>query len=231
MAYNHYKRFSKNKGGEKGNKNPYSELNPHTLEAPVMRNDNIIVTSIDPGIVNCGIYTCAYNTKDNTHKSIFLKKMKFSGGENHFLESLSQFEELENEKKLFSSSHYIVIESQMAVNYDLVRMGQHIISYLITKTRNKGNRPLIIEIDSQQKTKSWNDYPKGLTKYQYKVWCTKKAIALLEERKSEYEKDYIYILKSAPKSDDMGDSVAQYYVFVDYLMGEYNRPSLPIKKY
>ena len=203
MAY-HYRKFSKNKNSD-GNKTPYSELNPHTLDSPIMKNE--------------------------TEKSIFLKKLTFNKGENHFLESLSQLETLENEKKLFSSSHYIVIEAQMSVNYSLVRMGQHIISYLLTKVRDKGNRPLIIEISSQCKTKEFEDYPKGLSKYQYKKWCTQKAIQLLEERKSEGEKDFIYILKTSKKSDDMGDSVAQYYAWLSYMLGEYNRPSLPIKKY
>ena len=230
MAYNHYKRFSKNKASE-GNKSPYSELNPHTLESPIMKNDNIIITSIDPGIVNCGIYTCAYNTTDKTHKSIFLKKLSFNKGNNHFLESLSEFETLENEKKLFSSSHYIIIEAQMSVNYDLVRMGQHLISYLLLKVKDQGNRPLIIEISPQCKTKSFSDYPKGLSKYQYKKWCTAKALELLQQRDLESEKDFIYILKHSRKSDDMGDTIAQYYAWISYIESEYNRPSLPIKKY
>jgi hypothetical protein len=149
MAFNSYKKFSKSKS--ENSKAPYSELNPHTIDAPVMRNKNIIITSIDPGIVNCGVYVCAYDTEKGTHRSIYLKKLVFNTGKNHYLQSFNQLEELEEKFSLFSRSHYIVIESQMTVNYDLVRMGQHLISYFMTKIKDRGNRPLLIEISSQSK--------------------------------------------------------------------------------
>ena len=227
MAHNHFKKFSK----AKSESLPYAELNPHTIEAPVMRNKNIIITSIDPGIVNCGIYTTAYDSETKKIKSIYLEKLVFNDGNNHYLNSLKKLEELENQHKLFSSSHYIVIESQMTVNYDLVRMGQHLISYFLTKLKNKGNRPLIIEITSQAKTKLL-DCPKGLSKYQYKKWCTSEAIKYLKEQgQGESEKDFIYKLESAKKSDDMGDSICQFLALIKIIEGEYNRPTLPVKRY
>jgi len=227
MSHNHFKKFSKNKTDSL----PYAELNPHTIEAPVMRNKNIIVTSIDPGIVNCGIYTTAYDSESKKIRSIYLEKLVFNDGDNHYLTSLRKLEELENQHKLFSSSHYIVIESQMTVNYDLVRMGQHLISYFLTKLKNKGNRPLIIEITSQAKTKLL-DCPKGLSKYQYKKWCTSEAIKSLKEKGQEdNEKDFIFKLQNAKKSDDMGDSISQFFALIKIIEGEYNRPTLPIKRY
>lgn len=223
MAYNHFKKFS----SDKGNKLPYAEINPHSLEAPVMKNKNIIITSIDPGIVNCGIYTGAYDTENKTHKSIYLEKLVFNRAVNHYLEALNKLEELEEKHKLFSSSHYIIVESQMTVNYDLVRMGQHLISYFLTKLKDRGNRPLVIEITSQAKTKLL-DCPKGLSKYQYKKWCTQEALKMVTEND---EPDYIFKLENAKKSDDMGDAICQYKAWIKIMEGEYNRPTLPIKKY
>ena len=51
MAYNRYKKFTANK--HLGNlKPPFCEFNAHDYEAPVMRSENMLITSIDPGIVN-----------------------------------------------------------------------------------------------------------------------------------------------------------------------------------
>lgn len=229
MAFNSYKKFSKKKQENKS-KSLFSELNPHTLEAPVMRNDNIIITSIDPGIVNCGVYVCAYNSKENSHRSIFLKRLEFNRSENHYLDSLNKLEELEDEFDLFSKSHYIVIESQMTVNYDLVRMGQHLISYFLTKLKDRGNRPLIIEISSQVKTRLLECPIKG-NKYEYKKWCVNEAIRRLNERKNkEEEKDFIFKIETKGKRDDISDAICQYYAFLKILGGEYSRPTLPVKR-
>lgn len=229
MAHNRFKKFSKD--GKKNN-TPYGELNPHTLEAPVMRNENIVITSIDPGIVNCGIYTTAYNTETKKIKSIYLEKLVFNRSNNHYLDSLSQLHELENKHKLFSSSHYILIESQMTVNYDLVRMGQHLISSFLNIVKNKGNRPIIIEISNQAKTQLIEEKkPKGLTKYQYKKWCTAQAMEFLRNKGGDSEEVYIHKLEHSKKADDMGDSVCQTIAFVKIMEGEYSRPTLPVKKY
>lgn len=228
MAHNRFKKFSKD---GKTNSVPYGELNPHKLEAPVMRNENIIITSIDPGIVNCGIYTGGYNSETKKIKSIYLEKLVFNKTNNHYLDSLRQLYELEEKHKLFSSSHYIIIESQMTVNYDLVRMGQHLISTFLNLVIDKGNRPLIIEISNQAKTQLIDEKkPKGLSKYQYKKWCTEQAINFLEKNGFD-EIAYIHKLKHSKKADDMGDSVCQFIAWIRILEGEYTRPTLPIKRY
>lgn len=230
MAHNRFKKYTKD--GKK-NTSPYGELNPHTLEGPVMRNENIIITSIDPGIVNCGIYTSAYNTETKKIKSIYLEKLVFNKTNNHYLDSLNQLYELENNYKLFSSSHYILIESQMTVNYDLVRMGQHLITTFLNIVKDKGNRPIIIEISNQAKTQLIDEKkPKGLTKYQYKKWCTEQAMEFLKNKgEIDVEGAYIYKLENSKKADDMGDSVCQLYAFIKIMEGEYSRPTLPIKRY
>ena len=121
-------------------------------------------------------------------------------------------DKLEEERKIFSSSHYIVIESQMAVSYDNTRMAQHLITYFTTKLKDKGNRPLVIEFNSQSKTRLLG-CPKGMKKHQYKKWCKEKAVELLKERNEEKEQKYIDIITKTKKADDMGDAVCQYYAW------------------
>lgn len=189
-------------------KPPFISYNPHDYEAPVLRNENMIITSIDPGIVNCGIYINCYNTKTSKKQSIYLARLEFNKGMDHYAESIKKLQELEKEHSYFSSSHYIVIESQMAISYQNTRMGQHLITFFMTFMKNKGNRPLIIEFNSQSKTRLLG-CPKGMKKPQYKIWCREKALEILESRKNDKESKFISCMKLAKKKDDMGDAVCQ----------------------
>jgi hypothetical protein len=66
-----------------------------------MRNQNILITSIDPGIVNCGVYVSCYNTKKKSHESLFLSRLTFNREKNHYVESLKQLNELEENHGFF----------------------------------------------------------------------------------------------------------------------------------
>lgn len=228
MSYRRQFRYSKaNPVGF--SKPPFAAFNPHSHESPVMRNENMIITSIDPGIVNCGVYVNCINTKEKTEKSLFLGKLEFNTGENHYVTSIEKFDELEEKQKFFSSSHYIVIESQMAVSYDNTRMAQHLITYFCTKLKNKGNRPIIIEFNSQSKTRLL-ECPKGMKKHQYKKWCKEKAVEILKSRKSKSEEKFIKILEVTKKADDMGDSVCQCMAWKMVLDGEAVKVPKPIMR-
>ena len=122
-------------------KPPFNAFNPHDYESPVLRNENMIITSIDPGI----------NTKTNAKKSLYLARLEFNKSTDHYTESIRKFQELEEKHSYFSSSHYIVIESQMALSYHNTRMGQHLLTFFMTMLKNRGNRPIIIELNSQSK--------------------------------------------------------------------------------
>jgi hypothetical protein len=217
MSYRRHYRYSKN-NATGAIKPPFASFNPHDYEAPVLRNENLIITSIDPGIVNCGLYINCINTKDFSQKSILLTKLEFNKGENHYVESLKKFTELEEKHKYFSSSHYIVIESQMAISYDNTRMGQHLISFFMTYLKNKGNRPLIIEFNSQSKTRLLG-CPKGLKKPEYKKWCKEKAVDLLKSRGKSEEK-FADFLEKAKKKDDLGDAICQCEAWLIVYKGE-----------
>lgn len=230
MAYRSYNKYGRNKQNKKiGNlKPPFCEFNVHDTEAPIVKNDNIIVTSIDPGIVNCGVYVSCYNLKEKSHKSLYLARLTFNKGENHYIESINQLEKLEQENNFFSASHYIVIESQMTVSYDNTRLSQHLITYFMSTLKNKGSKPLIIEITSQAKTKLLG-CPKGLTKYQYKKWATEKAIELLEDRGEDSENKYVQSITTNSKKDDKSDAICQYYAWIKIMEGDAMKPTMPVK--
>ncbi len=189
-------------------KPPFNAFNPHDYESPVLRNENMIITSIDPGIVNCGIYINCINTKTNAKKSLYLARLEFNKSTDHYTESIRKFQELEEKHSYFSSSHYIVIESQMAISYHNTRMGQHLLTFFMTMLKNSGNRPIIIEFNSQSKTRLLG-CPKGLKKPEYKVWCKEKAVELLKSRENDSEDKFINCLEKSKKKDDMGDAICQ----------------------
>jgi len=99
-------------------------------------------------------------------------------------------------------THYIIIESQMKMNYDMTRLCQHQISYLMALTRNQGFRPIIIELDAKIKSKI-HQAPK-MTKPQLKKWAVEKAIAILLARG---DKETARLISIAKKGDDHGDTV------------------------
>jgi hypothetical protein len=66
-----------------------------------------------------------------------------------------------------------------------------------------------------------------MKKPEYKKWCYKKAISLLEERDEEAEEKYIVCIESAKKKDDMGDSICQSeacYILMKSNLYDYPRP-------
>lgn len=228
-GYRRYAKFAKLQ--PVNGKPPYAVYNPHSHDSPVMNNDNILITSIDPGIKNCGVYVNCFNTKTKEHTSILLTRLDFSKSEtdNHYISCMKQFDELEREGEYFSKSHYIVVESQMTISYDNTRMGQHIITYFSTKFRNRGNMPHVIEFNSQAKTRMLG-CPKGMKKQDYKRWCKQKAIEFLKSRPNQkYEEEFAKKIKGSTKGDDMGDSVCQCYAWIMLLEGEH-RPQLPIRE-
>jgi len=227
-----YRRYAKlSKYQSVNGKPPYAVYNAHSHKSPVMNNENIIVTSIDPGIKNCGVYVNCFSTVTKENTSILLSRLDFSKSEedNHYVSCIKQLDELEKQHQYFSKSHYIVIEAQMTISYDNTRMGQHLITYFTTKLKNRGNMPHVIEFNSQAKTRMLG-CPKGMKKQQYKRWCKQKAIEILSSRPNKlHEDEFAKQIKGATKGDDMGDTVCQCHAWIMLLDGEH-RPQLPIKE-
>lgn len=228
-GYRRYAKFAKYQ--PVNGKPPYAVYNSHSHESPIMNNDNIIITSVDPGIKNCGVYVNCFNTTTKENTSILLTRLDFSKSneDNHYVSCIKQLDDLEKQHQYFSKSHYIVIESQMTISYDNTSMGQHLITYFMTKLKNRGNMPHVIEFNSQAKTRMLG-CPKGMKKQQYKRWCKQKAIEFLGTRRNqEHEEVFSRKIKTATKGDDMGDTVCQCYAWIMLLEGD-NKPQLPVKE-
>lgn len=228
MSYRHYKKYGK-KNPVESHKPPFAVFSAHDEKSPLMRNNNMIITSIDPGIYNCGIYVCCYNNVEKTYQSLYLDRLNFKDETgNYYDKSIKILDKIQEKHQFFSSSHYIIIESQMAISYNNTRMGQHLITYFTTRYSNRGNRPLVIEFNSQSKTRLLN-CPK-MKKYEYKKWCRNKAVSLLKERNNDSEKKFIDCLLVSKKADDMGDTICQLYAWVITLEGKSLELPLPHKQ-
>jgi hypothetical protein len=207
---------------------PYLEYNPHTGKAPIMKNQNILVVSIDPGVTNCGIYVGYYDTVTEIHKTLHLERLEFNDGINPYISSLEKLDEMEKDYCYFSAAHYIVIESQMHNVTLNTRMCQHLITYFITKYKDKGNKAIVVEIAAQAKYRLLG-CPMGLDKADRKRWSPKRAIELLEERECEDELIHITEIRSSTKRDDMADALCQYHAFFKMLNGEFGKPTMPTR--
>ena len=101
-----------------------------------------------------------------------------------FTESVRILDSIEKETGIFSNSHFILVEGQMSFNTSMFKLGQHLLTYFITRYRNTGVNPIVIEYSSQCKTKLLK-CPKGMPKKgkgSYKEWCVGKALSILKER-------------------------------------------------
>lgn len=215
-----YRQFRTNKNISNSQK-PYQIFDPHTENSPVLRNNNIIIVSIDPGIVNCGLYIGYYNIITKERSSLYMARLTFNKSNNYYIESINQLKKLEEENNYFSSAHFILIESQMSISYNNTRMGQHLISVMCSMLKDKGNRPLILEYNSQIKTKLLN-CPKKMKKPDYKKWCKEKAKEMLASNTNkEHEKSFIENLNKG-KCDDMGDAVCQYFTWIKIMEDKEN---------
>lgn len=200
------------KKGEKLSSTPYSTFNPHSGE-PVIPSTQYFGTSfvnaafIDPGVRNCAIRFSQYDLSTKQIKTLRQLKIDFVqpdekvGKETQYYAGSLRQLAVYNED--FRWCHYIIIESQLRTNYDMTRMGQHLITHLLMTVADQGFRPLIIEIDSRVKTQMLGA-PPGMDKPQRKKWCLSKAIEII---KSRGESEVLALLTKPGKRDDHGDVI------------------------
>lgn len=218
---------------------PYITFNPHILKPLVSSKEfgtsNFLVgVFVDPGIKNCAIRIAHYDLDtgakttrlqlnfDFTHESLTTEFVTTGYGiDTIYYTNVSKA--LDEYSELFRWAHYIVIESQLPINYDLVRMSQHITTYLMMTVKDKGFRPLIIEIDPKLKSRMLGAPPK-MTKPQLKVWCKNKAVAILRERGDTVTADMI---EKVRKGDDHGDTVCYEEIWWMILRDGLNTPPIP----
>jgi hypothetical protein len=199
-------------------------------------SDTLIGIFVDPGKINCGVRICSNNLITGKITTIMQRSFNFMDkdiekieGDDvttvHYSNMLKLFEEF---IPLFQNSHYIVIERQLRQNYSMIRFSQHLITYFMYVTKNKGLKPLIYEMDSSLKTRFLNAPPFGKNKKARKNWNIQKAMEILEERE---DLECLKLLKSLKttgtnKADEAADTVSMCEVFWNMLKsGEHGIPS------
>lgn len=208
---------------------PYDTYNPHTLQ-PLVHSEvlesgsNYLVGAfIDPGIKNCAIRIAKKDLLTDKVTTIMQMKFDFTTEEGvcHYVSSISILDRYIEE---FRWCHYIVMERQMTINYDLVRFSQHLITYFSMRVKNLGFRPLIIEINSKMKSHLLGGKLK-MTKPELKKWCRDKAIEILTERDDTIA---LNVLLKAKKQDDHGDVVCYEKVWWGIIQDGLQKPPIPI---
>jgi len=224
---------------------PYLIFNPHSLEPLIPTEDGTLNgIFIDPGIKNFAIrivnydpttYNCTTITQNKIDLTTYSSQLNYVcknivsedneyKSDTEYFNNLSKF--LKEIEHLLVPAHYIVIESQVSWNYDMVRLSQHLITYLMTSLKDVGNRPLIIELSSKVKTRKLGAVGK-MDKRQTKQWCIKKAKEIMTDRNDRVMLD---ILNKKGKCDDHSDVICMEYAWWLILEDGFNKPPVPKSK-
>jgi hypothetical protein len=214
MSYRRLGRF--NKKGPTNVKAPYMVFNPHDGEFPLMNDKSVSafygrpdetfvqIAAIDPGIKNCGV--CIERRWSSGHvETVMLARINFLVGDLPTADTIYytySIRELRKYLPVLELCQYILIESQLPVNYDMVRMSSHLITFLMMSLENKGCKPMICEVDAYFKSRILNAPPK-LKKPELKKWCRDYMLERYKERGDELSHN---LLKSAKKFDEISDT-------------------------
>jgi hypothetical protein len=201
-------KFANLKNSIVANENKYAVFNPHTLEPVVPHRNKIIGVFIDPAIKTCALRVAEHDISTGNVRTMLQTLLDFRCRENDFATpGTSCFNNssliLSNYEDYFRNSHYIILEHQCKkANPNVVRMSQHLISFIMGVVRDTGLRPLIIEIDGRLKSSMLG--LKRMPKPELKKTTTKIAVNILKERG---EIELAEFLEKPGKKDDMGDTV------------------------
>ena len=216
-------RFTSLKSSIINNAHKYAIFNPHTLP-PIVREginkNKIIAIFIDPAVKTCALRvsqkdlnTGLITTKLQTLLDFRCQENDFAtDGTSYYSNCISMLDEYLD---YFINSHYIVIEHQYCsvASYNVIRIEQQLITYLLMVTKDKGKRPLILEIDPKLKTTMMGVNTNRKLKKEGKTLkkeTTKLALNILRERGEEDSADTIEKLS---KKDDHGDTICYDYMF------------------
>lgn len=120
---------------------------------------------------------------------------------------------LDRYREWYPTIHMVLVEKQMAINYKMVRLSQHVITYFHCILKDSPLLPSIYEVDAKLKTQMLGA-PKGLTKPEVKKWAIAKADDILTIRNDVVGKD---IIKKINKKDDLSDTIVQLEAYFLYI--------------
>ncbi len=208
---------------EKHKKLPYLIHDPHTISLNNRKWEKYRrFVSIDPGGLRRTSRSFALRIEKRPMDpngeiiSEVFDVVKFTHPDDEQLEqnSISQIypritSYLDRYKEYYLQSHVIIIEQQLHINYQSMRVMQHVISYFTILLANANLMPWIIEIDSKLKTRMLNS-PPNLNDNGIKKWSIDMANTILILREDEKS---IKIMKENKKKDDLADSILQIEAF------------------
>ena len=175
---------------------------------------HITIVSLDPGITNLGIRIerrpfghDVWKVEPLQFANTCYKQFKTNTQTNSSALYRSITEYLKSLNDDIMCAHIILIEKQLPVNYHMVRVSQHLITYFMMILTSSNIHPLIVEIDSTGKTKILGA-PKLTSKRQVKDWSVEKALQLSYIRQDWFS--FMAILNATRnKSDDLADTLVQ----------------------
>ncbi len=187
---------------------------PHTESITKRQWDQeaYCVISIDPGIRHFAIRIETRPMIDRNYfhpqTNILVKKdfkdfLTGETGENRLYFEVNLF--LDQYREWFPKVHLVLVEKQMPINYKMVRLSQHVITYFHCVLKNLPLLPSILEVDPKLKTQLLGA-PKGLNKPEVKKWAVMKALEILSIREDNTAID---IINRITKKDDLSDVVVQ----------------------
>lgn len=160
------------------------------------------IISIDPGIVNLAV-RIEIRKDQNVYTEILTKhKLKCKNEENIYINLINILLTYEN---YYKNCHFIIIEKQVKMNQNMIKLSQHIISFFLMNTRQNIFKPIIIELDSHIKGRLLPKCNKGDHK-EIKRYSIQKAMELLMNRN---DINGWNILNSEKKKDDLSDVIVQ----------------------
>jgi len=169
--------------------------------------ESVTVVSIDPAKKNMGFRIERRNFGDHRINTIVWDKMNLVDEDpvqcDFFYLRLTAY--LQQYDDLVKDADLIIIERQLSINYQSVRMSQHVITYYLTKF------PQIPFADIDPHVKGWAlSAPPGLGKYALKQWAVEKAYDLLTTRQDEKGLAVLETFrKKKHKLDDLSDALIQ----------------------
>lgn len=165
------------------------------------------IVSIDPGIKNYALRIERRYLHGPVIPLVFNKydlnpgKKESDRGEYFRLTQI-----LDEHSKLYADCQFVIIESQLPINYDPLRISQHTISYFMLTLRQMAYPAWIIELSPTTKGLYLNG-PRTSNKRDLKNWARDKARQILTSRGDQGSLQVMDYHKS--KQDDLGDTICQ----------------------
>ena len=196
------------------------------------RKDYYYILSIDPGKRNFCIRIEYRDLLTGKIVSPVFEKIDIIGkeAEDHLMLIDSTYLKITNflDKYIdtIKKCHIILIERQLSINYKMIRLSQHVISYMSIKLKDNPNLPVLIEVSPKLKSGRLGA-PKGLSPKDIKKWAVVKALELLEIREDNKSIKSIQSAKGG-KKDDFADTIVQIEAFFSLLELPLTRKVIPI---